>query len=125
MNNQFTETDEERKSREGMVEFYRSCEFVRADGTKVEPYLAPDPTYDPDTDEDIVLPELAPPTCYLRHCKHYIGVEQPDGTELSELNVCEAFPLGIPQQIAYGKSKHLRVRKGQVGSIVFEPEEHQ
>ena len=60
------------------------------------------------------------PNCYKRKCKHYLGVIQPDGTELSEVNNCEAYPKGIPFDIAYGKDDHLKVREDQDNEIVFE-----
>ena len=63
---------------------------------------------------------LAEPNCYKRSCKHYLGVIQPDGTELSETNYCKAYPDGIPSAIAYGKDKHLKVRDDQDNDIVFE-----
>ena len=59
------------------------------------------------------------PTCYKRKCKHFIGVIQPDGTEMTETNSCAAFPKGIPQQIAYGKNDHTKPYPGDNG-IQFE-----
>lgn len=63
---------------------------------------------------------LAEPTCWARKCKHYIGVIQPDGTELTETNSCKAFPESIPAEIAYGENRHLRPLPGQGNKIVFE-----
>lgn len=63
---------------------------------------------------------LATPKCYERHCKYYLGVIQPDGTELTETNYCKAFPDGIPYEIAYGSNKHTEVIDGQENEIVFE-----
>lgn len=63
---------------------------------------------------------LAEPTCWTRQCKHYIGVIQPDGTELTETNSCIAFPDGIPAEIAYGENRHLRPLPDQGNKIVFE-----
>lgn len=60
------------------------------------------------------------PNCYTRKCKHYIGVIQPDRTELTETNSCKAFPKGIPEIIAYGDNKHLKPLPGQDNKIVFE-----
>ena len=63
---------------------------------------------------------LAEPTCWTRKCKHYIGVIQPDGTEMTETNSCEAFPKGIPAEIAYGNNRHSKPLKDQGNEIVFE-----
>ena len=57
--------------------------------------------------------------CSLRNCKHYIGVIQPDGTEMTETNSCVAFPKGIPIQIAYGEVDHMKPYPGDNG-IQFE-----
>lgn len=46
------------------------------------------------------------PKCFTRHCIHFQGVRQPDGTESSERPVCAAFPNGIPDEIAYGSNLH-------------------
>ena len=62
---------------------------------------------------------LAEPKCYKRKCKHYLGVIQPDGTELTETNSCLAFPKGIPIEISYGNNKHTGPLSGQINSIVF------
>ena len=59
------------------------------------------------------------PNCYTRGCVHFIGVSQPDGTEMSERVVCKAFPEGIPAAIAYGKNPHTAPFKGDHG-ILFE-----
>jgi len=59
-----------------------------------------------------MIPE---PKCSKRNCVHYIGVLQPDGTELTERVVCKAFPKKIPTQIAYGNDKHLTTRPGDNG----------
>jgi len=65
---------------------------------------------------------LAEPGCFQRKCKHYIGISQPDGTELSERNVCKAFPEMIPDEIAYGDNLHLKPLSDQGNDIVFEKE---
>jgi len=62
---------------------------------------------------------LEEPKCWLRGCKHYLGISQPDGTELSEVNYCEAFPDGIPWEIAHGTNPHDEVFPDQAGDIVF------
>ena len=63
---------------------------------------------------------LTEPTCYKRNCKYYLGVKN-DGDESTERNYCEAFPDGIPNEIADGKNKHLKPYKGDHG-IQFERE---
>jgi hypothetical protein len=63
---------------------------------------------------------LAEPTCWTRKCKHYIGIIQPDGTEMTEMNSCEAFPKGIPAEIAYGNNRHLKPFPGQDNDVIFE-----
>ena len=63
-----------------------------------------------------MLPE---PQCSLRQCKHFLGVEQPDGTEATEVCVCGAFPDGIPAEIAYGDNDHTKPFPGDNG-IQFE-----
>lgn len=63
---------------------------------------------------------LAEPKCWTRQCKHYLGVIQPDGTELTETNSCKAFPKGIPSEIAYGNNLHDKPLKDQGNSIVYE-----
>ena len=65
---------------------------------------------------------LAEPKCWTRECKNYIGVIQPDGTELTETNSCKAFPKGIPIEIAYGNNKHLKPLKDQKNDVVYEKE---
>jgi hypothetical protein len=63
---------------------------------------------------------LVAPECYIRKCKNYLGVLQPDGTEMTETNYCSAYPESIPADIAYGKDKHLKVRDDQDNKFVFE-----
>ena len=58
---------------------------------------------------------LEKPKCFERNCKHFWGVSQPDGTELSERVVCAAFPNGIPDEIAYGTNKHVKPYPGDNG----------
>jgi len=62
---------------------------------------------------------LMKPKCFARKCSHFTGVDQPDGTERTERVVCEAFPKGIPSEIAYGKNLHLKPFPGDRG-IQFE-----
>lgn len=56
---------------------------------------------------------LNTPNCFKRKCIWFGGVKQPDGTELTEHLYCEAFPKGIPDNIAYGNHKHLRKHPDQ------------
>lgn len=63
------------------------------------------------------------PKCYERGCIHYLGIIQPDGTELSEIPNCAAYPEGIPDVISYGSNPHLTVRRDQDNDIVFEKDE--
>ena len=63
---------------------------------------------------------LPVPACFLRNCKHYIGVDQPDGTEMTERNVCSAYPNGIPNSITRGDDDHREIRQDQDTDIVFE-----
>lgn len=63
---------------------------------------------------------LAEPQCWIRKCKHFIGVIQPDGTEMIEINACNAYSEGIPNDIAYGKDKHFKPRLDQKNEIIYE-----
>ena len=65
---------------------------------------------------------LAVCNCYTRNCKHYLGISQPDGTEMTEVNYCKAFPDGIPSGIAYGSNRHTTPLQDQGNGIVFEEE---
>lgn len=60
--------------------------------------------------------------CHKRKCIHFLGIVQPDGTEKTEDNFCDAFPEGIPFEIAYGKNKHLKPLSDQDNDIIFEEE---
>jgi len=62
---------------------------------------------------------LVEPKCFERDCKHYLGIIQPDDTEMTETNYCEAFPDGIPFEIAYGDNDHTDPFEGDNG-IQFE-----
>jgi hypothetical protein len=62
---------------------------------------------------------ITAPKCYERHCIHYIGIIQPDGTEMTECCACEAFPEGIPEIIISGTNKHLTPLAGQGNTIVY------
>ena len=63
---------------------------------------------------------LAISMCQIRKCKHYIGIIQPDGTELTEVNTCTAFPNGIPATIAYWSNRHFKPLEDQGNDIIFE-----
>jgi len=65
------------------------------------------------------------PKCNKRGCVHFIGVLQPDGTEQTERVVCRAYPARIPNVIAYGSNKHIKVRNDQDNEIIFEEENDQ
>jgi len=65
---------------------------------------------------------LEEPNCHKRQCKHYIGIIQPDGTEMTETNICKAFPDGIPKEIAYGNNLHSKPLKDQKNEVVYERE---
>ncbi len=62
--------------------------------------------------------------CSIRRCKHFAGIgagrEELDGVPI-HVNVCRAFPLGIPEEIAYGTNKHLKPYRDD-GGIRFEEE---
>jgi hypothetical protein len=66
---------------------------------------------------------LAEPKCWKRKCKHNIRVEQPDGTEMTEMVACDGFPYGIPEEIAYGNNLHLEPLQNQDNGIVYERKE--
>jgi hypothetical protein len=63
---------------------------------------------------------LAECNCFTRQCKYYVGIIQPDGTEMSETNFCGAFPKGIPDEIAYGDNDHSEVLPDQAKPYVYE-----
>jgi len=70
---------------------------------------------------------LATPKCYTRKCKYFIGVKQDKDkkgrwSEITERNVCEAFPDRIPNEIAYGDNEHLKPLPGQKNEIIYTPE---
>lgn len=65
---------------------------------------------------------LATPKCYERGCKHFRGVKSPDAeSEAGQFVYCEAFPNGIPNEIAYGDNPHTSPFPGDHG-IQFEKE---
>lgn len=66
---------------------------------------------------------LEEPRCSIRRCRHFWGVDQPDGTEMTERVVCKAFPREIPDRVAYGENQHSEPLPGQGNNIVYEREE--
>ena len=58
---------------------------------------------------------LLEPNCSTRKCRHYQGVKWLGDEESSEVNYCEAFPGGIPYEIAYGDNLHLTPFPGDQG----------
>jgi hypothetical protein len=63
---------------------------------------------------------IGTPKCYERGCVHFLGVDQPDGTEMTERVICEAYPNGIPVEIAYGNDSHLELRGDEENPVAFE-----
>jgi len=63
---------------------------------------------------------LLEPKCHIRKCNHFIGVSQPDDTEMTERVICKAYPNMIPADIAYGGDLHNTIRPDQQNSIIFE-----
>lgn len=65
---------------------------------------------------------LDPPKCYIRQCKHLGGVKYlgQDLGEETEVIFCDAFPEGIPEDIAYGGNKHKKPTPDQGNDIVYE-----
>ena len=63
---------------------------------------------------------LAEPECFKRNCVHFRGARWLDDEETSEVVYCNAFPDGIPNEIAYGDNLHLEPIEGQDNDIVFE-----
>lgn len=62
-----------------------------------------------------------PVPCWEHRCRHYQGIEQPDGTEATERHVCAAFPDGIPGEIVTGQNMHRNPYPGDHG-IQYERE---
>ena len=63
---------------------------------------------------------ITEPKCFTRKCKHFIGVKQDNEDESTERVVCEAYPDGIPDDIAYGDDLHEFIRTDQSNTITFE-----
>jgi len=69
---------------------------------------------------------LGEPKCYTRNCTHFQGVKSDatdDEPEKNERNVCDAFPDGIPNEIAYGDNPHTGPVEGDNG-ITYEVARH-
>lgn len=57
---------------------------------------------------------LPAPKCFKRRCKYYIGVYMRiEADESTETHTCQAFPEGIPSDIAYGNNPHAEVHPDQ------------
>lgn len=63
---------------------------------------------------------ISEPRCFTRRCKHYTGIIQDNEDESTERPACEAFPNGIPDEIAYGDNEHLKPLPDQGNPIIFE-----
>lgn len=63
---------------------------------------------------------MSEPRCSQRGCKYFIGIKN-GGDETTERPVCEAFPDGIPDEIAYGNNPHTQPFPGDNG-IQFKEE---
>ena len=49
---------------------------------------------------------LAEPNCFIRRCAHFQGIKWLGDDETTEVPYCDAFPGGIPADIAYGENDH-------------------
>jgi hypothetical protein len=58
--------------------------------------------------------QVIPASCADRKCKYYQGYALIKGIPV---NVCTAFPDGIPDAIAYGDNKHLKSILGDNGIV--------
>jgi len=71
---------------------------------------------------------IFPSRCFKRHCIHHLGIRNTPNAPEDELGAyevpfCNAFPKGIPDEIAYGDNLHLVPLENQGNDIVFEKEE--
>jgi hypothetical protein len=57
---------------------------------------------------------LPRPRCDARSCKHFRGISSTE-EERDQRPVCAAFPLGIPDEIAYGDNDHTEPYLGDNG----------
>ena len=62
--------------------------------------------------------QIQEPKCSKRHCTWFSGAIKVSDNPVP-VNVCRAFPNGIPDDIAYGGNKHSEVIEGQEGGFVF------
>jgi len=70
------------------------------------------------------MTQLQEPRCFTRNCVHFVGVKNRiEGDDLSHVNFCNAFPDGIPDDIAYGDNLHTEPLKNQGNEIVFKKAE--
>jgi len=58
------------------------------------------------------------PNCAERDCEHLQGVKDTED-EANQIPVCEAFPDGIPDEIAYGDNPHTEPLENQDNDIVY------
>jgi hypothetical protein len=68
------------------------------------------------------------PRCSIRNCIHLRGIrDSPNAPEEElggyEVPFCNAFPKGIPAEIAFGDNLHHAPLKNQGNDIVFEKKE--
>jgi len=56
---------------------------------------------------------LAETQCSIRNCKHFGGLTTEE--EVGQSYMCDAFPDGIPDDIAYGDNLHLEPVEGDHG----------
>lgn len=61
---------------------------------------------------------MSRPRCHERGCSRFRGVI---GDEPDQRVTCDAFPEGIPDEIAYGDDLHLEHVRGD-GGLLFEKE---
>ena len=64
------------------------------------------------------MTEIIEPNCSKRDCAHLTGVKEISGSD--HRPVCNAFPEGIPDEIAYGSNRHLLPLPDQKNDIVYE-----
>lgn len=57
------------------------------------------------------------PECSKRDCKHFLGADGYE--EEDQVLICEAFPGGIPHEIAFGGNKHTEPYEGDHG-VMYE-----
>jgi hypothetical protein len=60
---------------------------------------------------------VIPSQSQCKNCMHYLGVSQPDGTEMSEKVICRAFPGGVPSMVLVNKVDHRKPIEGDNGLL--------